>query len=220
MKVRFYTATLTALCVAVFDLCLSIPLVAQPITTDVSSVSVLARLACRERASREFNISLGSVAMLGLRLDRSANRTLVVGNSGNSSQTAFCTVNPGTARVTAFALTDLGSGDADSGSGGGESEQEDVLKFQTSTYAVRVYRESSGRTLMNVYNRGTGQMSLSNAPAVSSAASGYKEYYSCSTNREPCDGRKYTARIDDGGQRSLNVQIRPNTTGVTEVETR
>ncbi|MBW4659509.1 MAG: hypothetical protein KME15_12605 [Drouetiella hepatica Uher 2000/2452] len=218
MKVRFYTATLTALCLAVFDLCLSIPLVAQPITTDISSLPVLARLACRERASREFNISLGSVAMLGLRLDRSANRTLVVGNSGDSSQTAFCTVNPGTARVTAFALTDLESDDADSS--GSESEQEDVLKFQTSTYAVRVYREPSGRTLMNVYNRGTGQMSLSNAPAVSSAASGYREYYGCSTNREPCDGRKYTARIDDGGQRSLNIQLRPNTAGVTESETR
>lgn len=218
MKVRFCTATLTALCVAIFDL--SIPLIAQPITTDISSVPVLARLACRERASREFNISLGSVAMLGLKLDRSANRTLVVGNSGDSKQTAFCTVNPNTARVTAFALTDLGSGDTGGGSGGGQSEQEDVLKFQTSTYAVRVYRESSGRALMNVYNRGTGQMALSNAPAVSSAGSGYKEYYSCSTNREPCDGRKYTARIDDSGKRSLNIQTNPNTTGVTEFETR
>jgi len=182
------------------------PLVAQT-TTDLSSVPSKSQKACRERAAKEFRVKTKDIRITGLRLDRSAFRTLYLENK-RSGETATCEVNPSNASVVSLTRTPAGSS-------GEQSGQETVLEFQTQTYRARAYRLASGTTFLEIYNKGTGRSVLNN-PAVNNAGAGFTEYIACTTNRTPCDGTQYTARMENSGKKSLNIKQHQNSKGVTE----
>ncbi|MDQ3754823.1 MAG: hypothetical protein M3371_08845 [Acidobacteriota bacterium] len=96
------TVVFAALCTAIFGSTLCATALAQgPITTNLSSVPVAARDACRRRAAQEFGTGMRNVSITGLRLDRSALRTLYVKNI-RSTQTATCVVDPRNYSVASF----------------------------------------------------------------------------------------------------------------------
>jgi hypothetical protein len=71
---------------------------------------------------------------------------------------------------------------------------------------------------MSVYNKGTDRATLQGNPAVSFADTGFSEYQACMTNRTPCDGTGYNARLIDSGQKSLTIKQNPNSIGTTEFQ--
>ncbi len=182
--------------------------VAAQTTTDLSSVPSKSQKACRERAAKEFRVKSKAIRTTGLRLDRAAFRTLYLENM-RTGETATCEVNPSNSSVTSFEKTAPGPP-------GGQTDQETVMEFQIKTYRVRDYRLPSGTALMQVFNKGNDRSVLQNNPAVNSAGAGFNEYSACTTNRNPCDGTQYTARMEDSGRKSLNIKQRQNSAGVTE----
>jgi len=188
-------------------LCLT-ALAQGPTTTDLSSVPVASRLACQRRAASEFGVKIRNVRITGLRLDRSAFRTLYLKNL-KSDQIATCEVNPRNHSVVSFEPNAPGPG-------GDQGAQETVLEFETQTYRVRVYRLASGITRMEVFNKGASRAVLSGNPAANYAAQGFTAYNACTNNRNPCTGTEYIAKLEDSGRKSLTVKLRPNSAGVTE----
>jgi len=206
------TALFTALCVTVFGSTLCAAAAQGPTTTDLSSVPMVSRIACQRRAAREFGVKMRNVRITGLRLDRSAFRTLYLKNL-RSDQTATCEVNPRNHSVVSFEMNAPGPG-------GDQAAQETVLEFETQTYRVRVYRLASGTTRMDVFNKGTSRAALSGNPAANYAAQGFTAYNACTNNRNPCTGTEYIAKLEDSGRKSLTVKLKPNSAGVTEAAVR
>lgn len=134
-------------------------------TTDLSSVPSKSQKACKERAAKDFRIKTKDVRITGLRLDRSAFRTLYLENR-RSGETATCEVNPSNSSVISLTRTPPGSS-------GEQTGQETVLEFQTKTYRARVYRLASGTTLMEVYNKGTGRSVLKDSLPSSDSGRGF-----------------------------------------------
>ena len=186
---------------------------AQPSSTDLSSVSKKLQKTCREATARQMSGKTKDIKVTSVSLDRMAFRTLFLTNKRTAKE-ARCQINPSNNQIVKLDLApyeDMGSGGS-----GGSSSAETILEFQTKTYRVKVIREASGRTLMSVYNKGTDKAILQDNPAVSFADTGFTEYQSCTTNRNPCDGTGYNARLTDSGQKSLTIKQKPNSTGVTE----
>ncbi len=188
---------------------------AQPSSTDLSSVSKKLQKTCQEATARRMPSKTKDVKVVSVSLDRMAFRTLFLRNTRTAKE-ARCQINPSNNQVVKLDLApydEMGSG----GSGG--SSVETILEFQTKTYRVKVIREASGRTLMSVYNKGTDKAILQDNPASSFADTGFTEYQACTTNRTPCDGTGYNARLTDSGQKSLTIKQSLNSTGVTESQT-
>lgn len=169
---------------------------------DSSQESEVVLRACRERGAWELGTTASDLVIVDSRPDRSGIRTVTLRSRRDGREATCRSTLEG--RIVAFEV-DRNTDDDDTP----WDDNDDVVtnptgevRFQTLSYAVRVYESGRNNRRMNIINVATGRQMLTNTPVAvnTNSRTGETTYTTTEVN-----GMVYTARVKRNGETTLEI---------------